>query len=162
SHGGLPEVLSFRTGSNEWKSYKRWPPRGVSTRRLYIRENARLAFEPPPESGNDAPAGQRGPAFDEYVSDPARPVPYVARPIAPLYTNLQWHEWLVQDQRFVHMRPDVLSYQTEPLDADLDVVGPITAQLFASTSGSDCDWVVKLIDVYPEDPSEPLAGYQLM
>ncbi len=161
-HGGFPEVLSFRTGSNEWKSYDRWPPQGVSARRLYAREKGRLAFEPPPAAENEAAAGENRPAFDEYVSDPARPIPYVARPIAPLYTNLQWHEWLVQDQRFVHMRPDVLSYETEPLGADLDVVGPVTAQLFASTSGSDSDWIVKLIDVYPEDPSEPLAGYQLM
>ena len=77
-------------------------------------------------------------------------------------SNRQWPEWLVQDQRFVHLRPDVLSYETEPLAQDLDVVGPVLARLFASTSGTDGDWIVKLIDVYPEDRDEPLAGYQLM
>jgi putative CocE/NonD family hydrolase len=161
-HGGFPEVLSFRTGSNEWRSYDRWPPQGVSTRRLYIRERGRLAFEAPAGSETDTPTGGKSSAFDEYVSDPSRPVPYYARPISPLYVNSQWSEWLVQDQRFVHMRPDVLSYETEPLAADLDVVGPVTARLFAATSGSDSDWIVKLIDVYPEGPSEPLAGHQLM
>ena len=76
--------------------------------------------------------------------------------------NSQWPEWLVQDQRFVHLRPDVLSYETEPLTQDLDVAGPVLARLFASTSGTDSDWIVKLIDVYPEDAPQPLAGYQLM
>ena len=69
--------------------------------------------------------------------------------------------WLVEDQRFVHLRPDVLSYETEPLDEDVTVAGPIVAHLFASTSGTDCDWIVKLIDVYPEDDTK-MAGYQLM
>jgi putative CocE/NonD family hydrolase len=158
--GGLPEVISFRTGVNEWKSYDRWPPRGVSTRRIFLRAGFRLAFEPPPERANAAPGGK--PEFDEYISDPCTPVPYYPRPIAPLYANPQWSEWLVQDQRFVHLRPDVLSFETEPLSQDLDVAGPVAAQLFASTSGTDCDWVVKLIDVYPENPAGPLAGYQLM
>src|SRR5207248_5485161 len=81
---------------------------------------------------------------------------------APLYGNQQWPEWLVQDQRFAHLRPDVLSYETEPLARNLDVVGAVVAQLVASTSGTDCDWIVKLIDVYPENPPGPLAGYQLM
>jgi putative CocE/NonD family hydrolase len=160
--GPFPEVLSFRTGSNEWRSYDRWPPPGASTRRLYLRDGGRLALEPPPETGSTAGAEAGTSDFDEYVSDPARPVPYHARPISPLYVNAQWSEWLVQDQRFVHMRPDVLSYETEPLAADLDVAGPVTAQLFASTSGSDSDWIVKLIDVFPEGPSEALAGHQLM
>jgi putative CocE/NonD family hydrolase len=157
---GLPEVISFRTGANVWKSYDGWPPRAVSTRRLYLREGGRLAFEPPP--GLESGAGGRGSVFDEYISDPARPVPYYPRPIAPLYVNSQWPEWLVQDQRFAHLRTDVLSYETEPLAQDLDVVGSIVAQLFASTSGTDCDWIVKLIDVYSENPADPLAGYQLM
>ena len=100
--------------------------------------------------------------FDEYISDPSRPVPYYRRPISALYLNAQWPEWLVQDQRFVHLRPDVLSYETEPLKEDLDVAGPVLARLFASTSGTDSDWIVKLIDVYPEDAPQPLAGYQLM
>ncbi len=155
---GLPEVISFRTGANVWKSYDRWPPRGASTRKLFLREGGRLAFEPP----RAAPAGEERPNFDEYISDPGRPVPYYPRPISPLYANSQWTEWLVQDQRFAHLRPDVLSYETEPLAQDLDVAGTVLARLFASTSGTDCDWIVKLIDVYPEDAPEPFAGYQLM
>jgi putative CocE/NonD family hydrolase len=155
---GLPEVISFRTGSNVWKSYDRWPPRGSSARKLYLRPGSRLAFEPPPP----AEPGQQSQLFDEFISDPGRPVPYYRRPISPLYVDSQWPEWLIQDQRFAHLRPDVLSYETEPLTQDLEVAGPVLARLFASTSGTDCDWVVKLIDVYPEDAPEPLAGYQLM
>jgi putative CocE/NonD family hydrolase len=153
--GAFPEVLSFRTGANAWQSYDRWPPQGSSTRRLFLHAGGRLAFESPP--AND---GQQG--FDEFISDPARPVPYYPRPISPLYVNRQWSEWLVQDQRFVHLRPDVLSYETEALSQDVDVVGPVVAQLFASTSGTDGDWIVKLIDVYPDSPDDSLAGYQLM
>ena len=89
--------------------------------------------------------------FDEYVSDPANPVPYRPRPVPPTYPGPEWRVWLVQDQRFVDHRPDVLSWQTEPLAADVRVAGDIAAELFASTSGTDSDWVVKLIDVYPED-----------
>ena len=154
----LPEVISFRTGANVWKSYDHWPPREATARKLYLRAGGRLAFEPPPL----AETGDGGPNFDEYISDPSRPVPYYRRPISALYFNSQWAEWLVQDQRFVHLRPDVLSYETEPLHEDLDVTGPVLARLFASTSGTDSDWIVKLIDVYPEDAPQPLAGYQLM
>jgi uncharacterized protein len=155
---GLPEVISFRTGANVWESYDHWPPRAAVARKLYMRSGGRLAFEPPPVATN----GDESPVFDEYISDPARPVPYYPRPISPLYLNSQWPEWLVQDQRFAHLRPDVLSYETEPLEHDLDVAGPILARLFASTTGTDCDWIVKLIDVYPEDAPQPFAGYQLM
>jgi uncharacterized protein len=154
----LPEVISFRTGANVWKSYDHWPPKAATARKLFLREGGRLAFEPPPA----ASAGDGGLPFDEFISDPARPVPYYRRPISALYLNAQWPEWLVQDQRFVHLRPDVLSYETEPLAQDVDVTGPVLARLFASTSGTDCDWIVKLIDVYPEDAPQPLAGYQLM
>jgi uncharacterized protein len=154
----LPEVISFRTGANVWKSYDHWPPKAATARKLFLREGGRLAFEPPPA----ASAGDGGLPFDEYISDPARPVPYYRRPISALYLNAQWPEWLVQDQRFVHLRPDVLSYETEPLAQDVDVTGPVLARLFASTSGTDSDWIVKLIDVYPEDAPQPLAGYQLM
>ncbi len=156
ARGGFPEVISFRTGANAWESYDRWPPRKAATRKLFLHEGGRLAFEDPPANGTDRPV------FDEYTSDPAKPVPYYARPISPLYADRLWPEWLVQDQRFVHLRPDVLSYETETLTRDIDVVGPVVAQLVASTSGTDGDWIVKLIDVYPEDPNEPLAGYQLM
>jgi putative CocE/NonD family hydrolase len=150
----IPEVRTFRTGSNTWQAYDHWPPREAAPRRLYARKEGRLAFEPPPDDDRDA-------GFDRYVSDPDHPVPYRPRPVAPTYSGTEWRVWLVQDQRFVHLRPDVLSFETEPLARDLDVAGPIVAHLFASTSGTDCDWVVKLIDVYPEgDPK--LGGYQLL
>jgi putative CocE/NonD family hydrolase len=100
------------------------------------------------------------------VSDPAHPVPYRQRPIQPTYfpAGSKWSTWLVEDQRFVDDRPDVLSWESAPLDADLTIAGEVVAHLFASTTGTDADWVVKLIDVYPEDYPENwgLAGYQLM
>ena len=155
----LAEATAFETGANQWREYDAWPPkRGVETRRLYFREGRRLAF--------DAPAGAGG--FDEYVSDPANPVPYRPRPVPPTYPGPEWRVWLVQDQRFVDRRPDVLSWQTKPLDADLRVAGDIQTELFASTSGTDSDWVVKLIDVYPEDAPEDaetktrMGGFQLI
>ncbi len=151
----MPEILSFRTGENAWKTYERWPPPSAQARNLYLKPLGRLSFAPPTKGESDR-------EFDEYLSDPAKPVPYYPRPIAPLYSNKQWSEWLVQDQRFAHLRPDVLSYESEPMTEDLNVVGPVLARLFASTSGSDGDWIVKLIDVYPESPEEPLAGYQLL
>ncbi len=150
----FPEAVTFRTGSNTWESYDRWPPREAAPRRLYARRNGRLAFEPPPADEND-------PGFDAYLSDPAHPVPYRPRPVTPTYPGPEWPQWLVQDQRFVHLRPDVLSYETEPLARDVTVTGPIVAHLFASTSGTDSDWIAKLIDVYPESEGK-LAGYQLM
>ena len=160
----VPEARVFRTGENAWQTYDRWPPREARPRSLYARAGGRLAFEPPPA----APDGD--PGFDAYLSDPAHPVPFRPRPIGTdiifgkngqVTGNPEWGEWLVQDQRFVHQRPDVLSYETAPLERDLDLAGPITARLFASTSGTDCDWVVKLIDVYPED-DPAMGGYQLI
>ena len=102
--------------------------------------------------------------FDSYVSDPAHPVPYRHRPISPTYPDGGWPTWLVEDQRFVQLRPDVLSWETDPLQQDVAVAGDIVAHLFASTSGTDSDWIVKLIDVYPEDyPKDAkMGGYQLM
>ena len=106
------------------------------------------------------------PAFDTYLSDPAHPVPYRHRPIQATYFpgGSKWSTWLVEDQRFVDDRPDVLSFETAPLEEPLTIAGEVTAHLFASTTGSDADWVVKLIDVYPEKNPEDwgLAGYQLM
>jgi putative CocE/NonD family hydrolase len=106
------------------------------------------------------------PDFDEYISDPAHPVPYRHRPIQPTYfpAGSKWSTWLVEDQRFVDDRTDVLSWETEPLASDLTIAGDVVAHLFASTTGSDADWIVKLIDVYPEDNPEnwDLAGFQLM
>jgi putative CocE/NonD family hydrolase len=151
-----PEALTFQTGTNRWLEHDRWPPRGVRQRKLYFHAKGKLSFEPPP----------RGPArrFDSYVSDPGNPVPYRPRPVRPTYPGPEWREWLVQDQRFVHGRPDVLSWETEPLKEDVAVAGNPVARLFASTTGSDCDWVVKLIDVYPETYARDatLGGYQLM
>jgi uncharacterized protein len=153
------EALTFQTGSNDWKSYNAWPPtEGITTRKLYFREGNRLSFDLP---------GPSGVAADTYVSDPADPVPYRPRPITPTYPGPEWPVWLLQDQRFVDHRPDVLGWQTEPLKQNVTVAGDIIADLFASTSGSDSDWIVKLIDVYPEDYIQPeshahLGGYELI
>jgi len=152
-----PEARVFQTGSNRWESYDEWPPRhNVTERQLYFHPDGWLAFEPL--------AASAGREHDSYVSDPAHPVPYRPRPISPTYPGPGWPVWLLQDQRFVHQRPDVLSWETEPLQEDVAVAGEVVAHLFASTSGTDSDWVFKLIDVYPEDyPKEPnMGGYQLM
>ena len=157
-----PEALTFETGSNRWTSFEAWPPRNnVTQRNLYLRANGQLSFDPPPTA---AP-----PQFDSYVSDPAHPVPYRQRPIEPTYNpadqgGSRWSTWLLEDQRFVENRSDVLTWETEPLTQDTAIAGDIVAHLFASTSGTDSDWVVKLIDVYPESyPKDPkMAGYELM
>jgi putative CocE/NonD family hydrolase len=150
-----PEALTFQTGSNRWESYDEWPPRSRTTdRSLYFRGAGVASFDKPDSEGE----------FDSYVSDPAHPVPYRHRPISPTYPDGGWPTWLVEDQRFVHTRPDVLSWETEPLQQDLAVAGDIVTHLFASTSGTDADWIVKLIDVYPEDYAKDpkMGGYQLM
>jgi uncharacterized protein len=157
----LPEATVFETGTNHWREYEAWPPvRKVNERRLYFGAGHNLSFEPPT-------AGEKTP-YDEYVSDPANPVPYRPRPITPTYPGPEWKIWLMQDQRFVDHRPDVLSYETKPLTSDLRVTGDLTAELVASTSGTDSDWVVKLIDVYPDDAPDDketgtkMGGYQLI
>ncbi len=156
--GGFPEATTFQTGSNVWKSYDEWPPKkNVLQGSLYFHADGKLSFE--------APQATSQPAFDSYVSDPAHPVPYRSRPIEETYgPGSRWYTWLTEDQRFVQQRPDVLSWETEPLKDDVTVTGDIVAHLFASTSGTDSDWIVKLIDVYPEDyPKDPkMGGYQLM
>ena len=157
-----PEAITFQTGANKWMSYDSWPVRsGVTARNLYFHGNGRLSFAPPQQDNARE--------FDQYVSDPARPVPYRQRPIEPTYNpsaagGSRWYTWLLDDQRFVHQRPDVLSWETEVLKEDMVISGNIVARLFASTSGTDSDWVVKLIDVYPEEyAKEPkMGGYQLM
>jgi putative CocE/NonD family hydrolase len=150
-----PEAMVFETGRNSWQSYAAWPPKdGIENRKLYTSPNGALSFE--------APHDNSGGAVDSYVSDPAHPVPYRHRPIPPTYSsNSGWTTWLIEDQRFVHLRPDVLSWSTEPLKNSLVVAGDVVAHLFASTSGTDSDWIVKLIDVYPEN-DEKLPGYQLV
>jgi putative CocE/NonD family hydrolase len=149
----LPKVLAFQTGANEWERLDSWPPEGVEPKKLYLREDGRVSFE--------APGADDGAAFDSYVSDPAKPVPYLPRPIGG------WEDfstWQLVDQRFVDRRPDVLTWESEPLEQDLAISGDIIANLFASTTGTDIDWIVKLIDVYPEDyeANPNLRGYQLM
>src|SRR6185295_19869213 len=111
-------------------------------------------------------AGDKSPAYDSYISDPAHPVPYRQRPIEPTYfpAGSGWYNWLVEDQRFVQGRPDVLTWESQTLTEDVTISGDIFAHLFASTTGSDSDWIVKLIDVYPEEYSKDvkMGGYQLM
>ncbi len=154
----LPEALTFVAGANEWHRWNAWPPEvGIERRNLYFHAHENLSFDPPGASAADA--------FDAYVSDPEHPVPYRHRPIQATYgPGSKWRTWLVEDQRFVDDRADVLSWESEVLDADLTIAGEVVAELFASTTGTDVDWVVKLIDVYPESYPEnwELAGYQLM
>ena len=153
----FPEALTFQTGSNQWREYATWPPQPPLTtiKHLYFHSDRRLSFEAP-ETEDDA-------AYDSYVSNPAHPVPYRRRPIPGFWQGAS-ALWKVEDQRFVHLRPDVLSWETDVLEEDLTVNGRIKVHFFASTSGTDSDWVAKLIDVYPEDYPDPpeMRGYQLM
>ncbi|MEO8337271.1 MAG: CocE/NonD family hydrolase, partial [bacterium] len=153
-----PEATVFESGSNKWRTFDSWPPKSALKKSLYFHADGKLSFDPPS-------AGE-GSSNDSYVSDPAKPVPYRPRPIEPTYypKGSGWYTWLLEDQRFVQNRPDVLSWETEPLTEDVVVAGEITAKLFASTTGQDADWVVKLIDVYPEDyPADfKLGGYEFM
>jgi putative CocE/NonD family hydrolase len=132
----IAEATVFETGGNQWKTYDTWPPRGTGARTLYFQPNGGLSFSSPAEKAADA--------ADEYVSDPAKPVPFSTET-----RTTQGHLWMIEDQRFAAARPDVLVYQTPPLTEDVVVAGPIVASLFVSTTGTDADWVVKLIDVYP-------------
>jgi putative CocE/NonD family hydrolase len=137
-------------------SYDSWAPKDAQKRELYLNEGGKLSFEKPKANGD---------AFDTYVADPKDPVPYRKRPVLATYTQgSSWFTWLVDDQRHLEGRKDVVSWQSDVLTEDLTVTGDIAAKLFASTTGSDSDWVVKLIDAYPtEYPADPkMAGYQLM
>jgi putative CocE/NonD family hydrolase len=149
-----PEAMTFETGANQWTSYDHWSPKEAVGSELFLRAGKKLAFEKP--SGDDS---------ETYSSDPASPVPYRKRPIEATYdrNGSGWYTWLVADQRFLKDRNDVVTWQSEVLDRDLVVAGDIVAHLFAATTGTDSDWVVKLIDVYPDDTAEKnMAGYQLM
>ena len=153
----LPEALTFEAGTNRWQRWDAWPPRSNTTeQRAYFSADRTLSFTPPADAA----------AFDQYVSDPAFPVPYRHRPIQPTYFpgGSKWATWLVEDQRFVGGRADVLTWTTPPLDTNVTIAGEVVAHLFAATTGTDADWVVKLIDVYPEQYPRnwDLAGYQLM
>jgi putative CocE/NonD family hydrolase len=153
-------VTAFETGTNTWRRLEGWPAGCESGCRivptpLYLRAGLAL--------GLDAP-GPSDAAFDEYVSDPAKPVPYRSRPIRPMYAaDSTWAEWLVDDQREASGRPDVLAFTSEPLTAPVKISGQPMVHLVASTSGTDSDWVVKLIDVYPPEyaPQPAMGGYQL-
>ncbi len=168
----IAKVTVYNTGENHWERFKSWP-QSCSTgcpyksRAIYLEAGGRLGFDPPAAypaqvggSLGDHPAG-----YDEYVSDPAKPVPFSPRPYFKDDSNTvnNWRTWLVRDQRFVDGRPDVLTYTTRPLKEPLKVSGRPEVHLVASTSGTDSDWVVKLIDVYPgTDPYQPeMGGYEL-
>jgi putative CocE/NonD family hydrolase len=158
----VPPVSAFETGTNRWRRLPAWPvadERGEAVRQtpLYLRAGLGLSF--------DAPAANEA-SFEEYVSDPAKPVPFRARPILPVgYSGaMTWPLWLADDQREASGRPDVLVYTSDVLTAPVRICGQPIANLIASTSGTDSDWVVKLIDVYPDEvASQPeMGGYQLM
>jgi uncharacterized protein len=147
-----PPVLSYQSGTNKWQRLDQWPL-AAALKPLYLKSGFALGFDQPADG-----AGQ----FDEYVADPAKPVPFVQRPVR-MNEAAVWKPWLVADQRSFSDRPDVLTYVSEPLKAPLQVSGAPMVNLFAATSGTDADWVVKLIDVYPDEvASQPeLGGYQL-
>lgn len=158
----IAPVTAFETGTNTWRRLPAWPPKaeggkGGGPTPLYLRSGLKLSFDAP--QAGDA-------AHDEYVSDPAKPVPFRARPIQPMgnLPALTWAYWLVDDQREASGRPDVLAFVSETLDKPLKIAGEPIANLVASTSGGDSDWVVKLIDVYPDEVAEQpeMGGYQLM
>lgn len=138
----LPEAFMFLTGINEWRRFNEWPPRGATPMTLYFQSGEALKTQPPAESGQNL--------FDEYTSDPRRPVPYLGYIVRGMTAD-----YMTEDQRFASQRPDVLVYRTEPLTEDLTIAGPIKVNLQVSTSGTDSDFVVKLIDVYPGDYPTP-------
>ena len=151
----IPPALTYATGINRWEGSPRWPMGNPTP--LYLGAGNTAGFERAATSGHD-----------DYVSDPANPVPFLPRPIN-MSDNDQWHSWLVRDQRFVDGRPDLVSYTTAPLAAPVHIMGPPQVDLYAATSGTDSDWVVKVIDVYPNDIPEErsqgakpsMAGYEL-
>ncbi len=136
---GLPEAYVFETGKNRWRAFDEWPPKSSAREKLYLEEKGRLSFTKTAGSG----------AYDEFVSDPENPVPVVNYPMIWLPP-----EFMVQDQRFLFGRGDVLMYESEPLTEDVTVAGPIAANLWVSTTRGDADWVVKVIDVFPAEGDE--------
>ena len=133
----LPKAYVFETGTNVWRQYPSWPPKNTQSKSLYFHANGLLSFDPPKTEST---------VYDEYISDPAKPVPfinYVSQSVP--------QEYMLSDQRFASSRTDVLAYQTEVLQDDVTIVGPVSPRLFISTTGTDSDWDVKLIDVYPPD-----------
>ncbi|MBV8629770.1 MAG: CocE/NonD family hydrolase [Silvibacterium sp.] len=151
----LEDTATFQTGTNRWMRYSHWPPKNSAERNLYLGTNGTLSFDKPSTADS----------YTKYLSDPSHPVEYRKRPIEATYapTGSGWYTWLVQDQSPYDKRPDVATWSTPVLDHDITVTGDVVADLLASTSGTDADWVVKLIDIYPDDPSfGKMSGYQLM
>jgi putative CocE/NonD family hydrolase len=150
----LPEAFVFETGTNQWRREASWPPKNSAAKVLYFNAGGVLSFDPPKETGA---------VYDEYISDPAKPVPYINGQ-SPGMTR----EHMTEDQRFASTRTDVLTYETAELESDVTIAGPLTPSLYVSTSGTDSDWIVKLVDVYPEDYPNPdpnptgirMGGYQ--
>jgi putative CocE/NonD family hydrolase len=157
----LPKALMFETGGNRWRRCDAWPPAGSTPTKLYLGEGGTLSIGAPAVAAG-SPSGT---AFDEYISDPRRPVPYTSQIIVT-----EGRRFTVEDQRFVATRPDVLVYESEPLVEDITFAGEAAVDLIASTTGTDSDWVVKLIDVYPDDAKDPspnphglkMGGYQML
>jgi putative CocE/NonD family hydrolase len=142
SSGLPPKAYVFETGTNRWQTFDAWPPSSAQPKELYLREGGTLQFDAPPQ--------EKSPAFDQYTSDPAHPVPYIG-----YVANTMTQEYMVSDQRFAATRADVLVYQTPPLTTDVTLAGPVGATLYVSTTGTDSDFVVKLVDVYPDDYADP-------
>jgi putative CocE/NonD family hydrolase len=148
----LPEAYVFETGSNQWRNYSEWPPKNVERKKLHLIQNNSLSFNKPLNDEN---------LFYEYISDPSKPVPYTSE----ITTNIP-KKYMIEDQRFAAARPDVLVCKSEALEKDISIAGPIIADLFVSTTGADSDWIVKLIDVFPDDTTGTddvvLGGYQML
>lgn len=152
--GKFAEAYCFQTGSNRWKNYASWPPKEAEVKKLYTNADGSLSFDKPTAASGSV----------SYVSDPNKPVPYRQRPIEATYgRGSRWRSWQVEDQRFVSSRPDVITFEADSLKEDMTVTGKISAHIFVSTSASDADFVVKLIDVYPnfDKKNFTMSGYQL-
>jgi putative CocE/NonD family hydrolase len=150
----LAEATIFDTGANQWRQFNSWPPENTEARKLYLQPEGQLAFEAPTATDS----------FDEYVSDPNKPVPYTE----DVHMS-RTREYMTDDQRFASRRPDVAVYETAVLEEAITLAGPLTATLYVSTTGTDADYVVKLIDVFPDqldyprnDKQVPMGGYQML
>jgi hypothetical protein len=160
----LPEAAVFETGTDTWRSYGVWPPAEAKEKKLFFADGGRVAFEQTADSPPPSASGGAGNAgYDEFISDPAKPVPYTMKTTATYNPD-----YFVEDQRFAASRPDVLVYCGEPLQQAVTISGPIAAELYVSTTGTDADWIVKVIDVYPDNAPDPkpnpenlrMGGYQ--
>ncbi len=137
----LPEALMYETGTNKWRRFNKWPPANAKEAKIYFKDNYELSINLPPLNKKES--------YDEYLSDPNKPVPYTAK----IYDSraLYNRQYVIEDQRFASRRPDVLAYSTKPLEKDFTIAGPIDVELYVSTTGTDADWVVKIIDVFPPE-----------